>query len=78
MMDSQGIDRCVVLYKQAADFAHKTIDKEFWGCDAFEGVILGKFAELIIQECIQMADDFEWDINRSGLVSRMKEHFGVE
>lgn len=38
----------------------------------------GKFAELIVQECLQMADEFELEVNRSGLVDRMKEHFGLE
>ena len=37
-----------------------------------------KFAELIVQECIAMADDFECDVNQRGLVDRMKQHFGVE
>ena len=36
------------------------------------------FAELIVKECIVMADEFELDVNRSGLVDRMKKHFGVE
>ena len=37
-----------------------------------------EFAELIVRECLQMADQFELEVNRSGLVDRMKEHFGVE
>ena len=37
-----------------------------------------KFAELIVRECISMADDFECDVNQRGLVDRMKQHFGVE
>ena len=37
-----------------------------------------KFAELIIKECIIMADQFEIDVNRAGLVDRIKQHFGVE
>ncbi len=37
-----------------------------------------KFAELIVKECLQMADEFEMDVNRSGLVDRMKQHFGVK
>ena len=37
-----------------------------------------KFAELIVQECIAMADDFECDVNQRGLVDRIKQHFGVE
>ena len=43
----------------------------------FEGG-LEKFAEMIVRECIAMADEFEIEVNRSGLVDRMKEHFGVE
>lgn len=38
---------------------------------------IDKFAELIVRECIAMADEFEIEVNRSGLVDRMKEHFGV-
>ena len=41
-------------------------------------VYMEKFALLIIQECIGMADEFEIEVNRSGLVDRIKEHFGVE
>lgn len=37
-----------------------------------------KFAELIVKKCISMADEFEMDVNRSGLVDKMKEYFGVE
>ena len=37
-----------------------------------------KFAEWIVRECIAMADDFEWDDGRRGLVDQMKQHFGVE
>lgn len=36
-----------------------------------------KFAEMIVKECIFMADEFELDVNRVGLVDRIKEHFGV-
>ena len=39
---------------------------------------LEKFAQLIVQECISMADDFECDVNQRGLVDRMKQHFGVK
>jgi hypothetical protein len=39
---------------------------------------LKEFAELIVRECVMMADEFELDVNQSGLVDRMKKHFGVE
>jgi hypothetical protein len=37
-----------------------------------------KFTQLIVQECITMADDFECDVNQRGLVDQMKRHFEVE
>ena len=37
-----------------------------------------KFAELIIRECLVLADQFEIDVNRSGLVSAIERHFGIE
>ncbi len=37
-----------------------------------------KFAELIIGECLVLADQFEIDVNRSGLVSSIERHFGIE
>jgi len=45
--------------------------------------VLEKFAELIVLECIDIAQDraaFDWappnDVNH--IISKMKEHFGVE
>jgi hypothetical protein len=43
-----------------------------------EWITLEKFAELIVKECIFMADEFELDVNRVGLVDRIKQHFGVK
>jgi hypothetical protein len=37
---------------------------------------LEKFAELIVQECVSIAD--EYDGVGSTIVSRIKKHFGVE
>ena len=37
-----------------------------------------KFAKLIVEECIAMANDFEWDVNQRGLVDQMKQRFGVK
>jgi hypothetical protein len=37
---------------------------------------LEKFAELIVRECVGIAD--EYDGVGSTIVSRIKEHFGVE
>jgi len=59
----------------------KTLDSEFshtWDTMTYEGLLQfsDKFAELIVQECMDIAD--EYDGAGSTIVSRMKEHFGVE
>ena len=36
------------------------------------------FANLIVRECIAMADDFELEVNQRGLVEKMKHRFGVK
>jgi len=37
-----------------------------------------KFAELILNEVLIIADNFELEVNRSGLVDSIKQHFKVE
>ena len=68
--------------EQLAEQAGMTIDKYGLARDAEtgleDGVDIYKFARLLVLECIAMADEFEIEVNRSGLVDRMKEHFGVE
>ncbi len=39
---------------------------------------LEKFVELIIKDCLELADLFEIDVNRTGIVSAIKTHFGIE
>ena len=61
-----------------------TTKQEFYpaGCNGYPEYLYyfnkEKFAELIVRECMFIADEFEIDVNRSGLVDRMKQHFGVE
>ena len=59
----------------------RTIAEQIFYCGQLEGdgvytgqLDLEKFAELIVAECISMADDFEC----GGLVDQMKQHFGVK
>jgi len=37
-----------------------------------------KERERCAKVCIEMADDFEIEVNQRGLVERMKQHFGVK
>ena len=45
-------EQILELYKQAQEFAYKNISKEYWNTDNFHAVVSGKFAELIVKECL--------------------------
>mgnify|MGYP007100194635 CR=1 FL=1 len=49
-------EQILKLYKQAQEFAYKNISKESWNTDNFHAVVSGKFAELIVRECVTLAD----------------------
>ena len=49
-------ERTVELYKQATEFAYNSIGREHANTAYFQGAITGKFAELIVQECVTLAD----------------------
>ena len=68
-MNKQMID----LYKQAQEFAYKNISKESWNTDNFHAVVSGKFAELIVRECIDTA----FNKGHPDLEFLLK-HFGVK
>ena len=67
------------LCEQAKAYANEST-KEFIGDEpvVWMDYYTEKFAELIVRECISMADDFECDVNQRGLVDQMKQHFGIE
>jgi hypothetical protein len=74
----------IKLYKQAQEFAYKNISKEYWNTDNFHAVVSGKFAELIVRECAEIAkkvDGNESDDYQSGRTWAgidVLEHFGVK
>lgn len=43
-----------------------------------DGVDLEKFAELLVQECIDIVDRGGEFVSRPKMVERLREHFGVE
>ena len=49
-------ERSIKLYEQATEFAYETIGKEHANTSYFQGTIAGKFAELIVKECIQVSE----------------------
>lgn len=86
-------DRSVELYKQALEFAYSSIEREYWDGTAFQGVVAGRFTELLVKECIdilmrpsyQMTHPEElsrynegWVRGRLLGIDHIKEHFGIE
>ena len=62
--------------KELAERAEKYADDNFKGEHFWTQAYESKFAELIVRECIDIAD--EYDGVGSTIVSRIREHFGVE
>jgi hypothetical protein len=76
-------EQAVKLYEQAVEFAYDTIGIEHANTAYFQGVIAGKFAELIVGECVsiahpQLKDVGEWAAGMRLAQKRIKEHFGVK
>ena len=73
-------ERMIELYREASEFAYKICREEgreggtsyhIWNM-----LSTGKFAELIVQECVNVLHDNElWNRHIS---HALKEHFGVE
>ena len=70
-------ERIKELIKQAT-----TIEEHKWGV-SYDNFDKEKFAELIVRECLDIAQDraaFDWappnDVNH--IINEIKEHFGVE
>jgi hypothetical protein len=72
-------ERAIELYKQAIEFAYTSIGKEHADTTYFQGVVAGKFAELIVRECASIvADAVDQREPASTYVDKIKQHFGVE
>lgn len=64
------------LVKQMANdviVAHPAMEQ--W---VFTDEELNQFVRLIIQDCVEITQDWEWHANRYGVTKDILEHFGVE
>jgi hypothetical protein len=73
--------RPIELYQEAAKFANETIGPEHADKSYFQGVVTGKFAELLIQDCVDellkwKSEPFPLDAESAARI--IQEHFGVE
>ena len=69
-------ERTIDLYKQATEFAYDSIGKEHSNTAYFQGTIAGKFAELIVRECIDVVED-AGGIDKYHYTGAIGKHFGV-
>ena len=78
--------RSIELYTQALEFAYTTVGKDHSDTTYFQGTVAGKFAELIVQECIQAIQNegqtYEHidagEFQANNFSQAVRQHFGVE
>ena len=77
-------ERMIELYKEASEFAYKICKDEGRAGGPTDHIwntlSTGKFAELIVQECIEQVEVFNvrMDARPRHIVEAIKSHFGVE
>ena len=74
--------RAVELYKQASKFAYETLGKEHAETAYFQGVVVGKFAELLITDCksiaLDMMNEGRGDFGTLDLfLTEINDHFDI-
>jgi hypothetical protein len=72
-------ERTIQLYKQAQDFAYTTAGKDAGKGTIIESLTAGKFAELIVAECISWCNAHARDDGTAQRIAEdIKKDFGVE
>lgn len=72
-------DRVIALYEQALKYAFNSIKREYWDSTPFKSAVAGKFAELIVLECIKSISDCRLEyFTKPQIVNKIKEHLGIE
>jgi hypothetical protein len=70
-------ERTVELYKQATEFAYNSIGREHANTAYFQGAITGKFAELIVRECMTVARGADGLDATHEAWYLIEQHFGI-
>ena len=75
-------ERIKELELEAIAYADSKVPSNNRYNDIYYGIVRGKFAELIVRECIQVCNsrvgNSDYNTGRMHCVSDLKEHFGVE
>lgn len=69
-------NRAIQLYKDAMAFAYARIGKEYADATYFQGVVAGKFAELLLKEACEVIKR-EDDMFDGVCQKTIKNHFGI-
>ena len=74
-------ERTLEIYKQALQFAYNTMPEETFQTDLFHSTVVGKFCELIVQECANeilkwKSEPFPYDPEFGAKL--IKDHFGIK
>lgn len=74
-------ERTLEIYKQALQFAYNTMPEETFQTDLFHSTVVGKFCELIVQECANeilkwKSEPFPFDPEFAAKL--IKEHFEIK
>ena len=69
-----------LVRKFAEDASFLVEGKNIFAPDSFDSINsqLMNFAELVIQECIKVADDSQYSCRTFPVSTTLKQHFGVE
>lgn len=81
-------DRIKELYKVALGFTYTNVPREDWNTGVFHPIVSGKFAELIVRECLHQIDkisvgcaadgDDEQSLGADLAGMAVARHFGIE
>ena len=74
-------ERTLEIYKQALQFAYNTMPEETFQTDLFHSTVVGKFCELIVQECANeilkwKSEPFPFDPEFAAKL--LKDHFEIK
>lgn len=50
------MNKFVKLYEEARKYAYEKLEPEYYNTPIFESIVVGRFGELVVMECADIAD----------------------
>ncbi len=66
------MNKFIKLYEEASKYAYEKLEPEYYNTPIFESIVAGRFAELIVIECVDVA------FSKGDNVDYLIKHFGVD